>query len=236
MEIMSQVTILAMIALVGAGFLLLTGAIKLPSRSNNGGGGNRNNNNRYHNNDHSGNNNRYGTQIDDFDGFDEAPKPIVDLGTIMPPILFIDQLHPRSKALIQRFEVKEIPVTGITISRPNAKEGTIKLNNSVDVAFTVSEKHVRIGMDEQGMFIQDQKDTHRMRLAQTKEIIDEVDITDGLTLYVGQQPLRFVIPKFEDLFENDVSDGGTCEYRGNGTHGNAGGYKQQQAFGRRKAR
>lgn len=120
-----------------------------------------------------------------------VPTPGV---TLMPPVLYVEQLHPDTNKVIERFEIHDIPVMGVTISRPDAQRGTIKLNPAVRAAYTVSENHVRIGRDAQGMFVQDQKNDGRMRLPRTRAVVEEIDIKDGLILQLGMQPLRFLIP------------------------------------------
>lgn len=158
----------------------------------------------------------------------EAPQvPPTAGATMLPPILYIDQLDPATMRQIKRFELTDIPTTGASISRPNAPSGTIKLDGSVREAYSVSANHARIGMDDQGLFIQDQKGTRRMRHGKTKQVIDEIEITNGLIIYLGLQPLRFVIPDFWSTTPAGNSDtnlfdsfDNTCQYH-------------TQAFGRR---
>lgn len=123
--------------------------------------------------------------------------------TMILPALYMEQLDPATMKMVQRFEITNVPSMGIAISRPNAVHGDIKLNASVKAAFSVSENHARIGRDEQGFFIQDQKNDGRMRLGKTKMVVEEADITNGLILYLGIQPLRFVIPDFWCDSSND---------------------------------
>lgn len=125
--------------------------------------------------------------------------------TLLPPMLYIDQLDPRTMKVVKRFNLERIPEEGVSISRPNAKKGGIKLDDSIRESFTVSADHCRIGMDDKGIFLQDIRRDGRMYLPKTGKVVDQVDITDGLVVVVGQQPLRFVIPSLwnMDRIESD---------------------------------
>lgn len=170
MNVISQMAVIGLIALVGLAFIFLSrSGIKMPLTS---------------------------------------PKPVINPPggegvTMFPPVLYVDQLNPQSMKLVKRFEVHQIPAMGVTISRPNAASGTIKLSSAVKSAFSVSANHVCIGRDDRGLFIQDVKNDGRMRLGKNRQVVDEVDITDGLMLYVGIQPLRFVIPDLWSTLDED---------------------------------
>lgn len=108
-------------------------------------------------------------------------------------VLRIEQLDPKTMQAVHSYDVTDIPGMGVSISRPNAARGSIKLDPAVREAYTVSQEHVRIGRDDAGIFIQDRKRIGRMCQADGG-IVEELDITDGLVLYLGSQPLRFRIP------------------------------------------
>lgn len=108
-------------------------------------------------------------------------------------VLRIEQLDPKTMEVVRRYDVPDIPAVGVSISRPNAARGSIKLDPVVREAYTVSQEHVRIGCDDVGIFIQDRKNVGRMHL-EDGSVVEELDITDGLVLYLGSQPLRFRIP------------------------------------------
>ena len=141
-------------------------------------------------------------------------KPVPGGGhTIIPTVLYVDQLNPRTLELVERFEIDQIPAMGISISRPNATYGSIKLNSGTKEAYTVSENHACIGLDDKGIFIQDRKNDGRMRLYKSKKVVNELDVTNGLMIYLGTQPLRFVIPDHWNTHEeNTTSTGGTQNF------------------------
>ncbi len=110
-----------------------------------------------------------------------------------PVLFFVEQLDPSDpQQVVQTFPVCEIPYDGVTISRPNAQKGTIKLSGQVQCAFTVSQEHIRIGKDDQGLFLQDMRMDGRV--LHNEAPVTDVDITDGLVLILGDQPLRFRVP------------------------------------------
>ena len=177
MNILSQAAVVVLIMLVGLAFLLISRrGDSLPTTMP-----------QHQNKKQPGSFRRGGKQPPT----PTTPTPGV---TLMPPVLYVEQLHPDTNKVIERFEIHDIPVMGVTISRPDARRGTIKLNPAVRAAYTVSENHVRIGRDAQGMFVQDQKNDGRMRLPRTRAVVEEIDIKDGLILQLGMQPLRFLIP------------------------------------------
>jgi hypothetical protein len=188
MSILSQLAVLILIVLVGFAFLALSG--KNPKSRIVGPDGN--------------------TEIP----FDVPRRPAdVPTGTtLLPPVLYIDQLDPRTMQLAKRIEVADIPETGLTISRPNAQLGNIKLDGSTREAYSVSQEQVKLGADQFGIFIQDYRKPNRMRHGKTKQIVDEIAITDGLIVYLGLQPLRFTIPDFFTCSSNDED---TKIYNGN---------------------
>ena len=172
MNIFSQMAVIILLAVVGLAFMLFSNG-RLPKVPIHFPGGST------------------GNQAD-------RHAPPTPSHTIIPAVLYMDQLNPRTLELVERFEIDDIPAMGISISRPNAAYGSIKLNSNTKEAYTVSENHACIGKDSKGMFIQDRKNDGRMRLYKSKKVVDEVELTDGLMIYLGTQPLRFVIP---DLFD-----------------------------------
>lgn len=126
--------------------------------------------------------------------------------TLLPPMLYVDQLDPRTMKLVKRFDLERIPDKGVSISRPNAKQGGIKLDDSIREAFTVSADHCRIGMDDKGIFLQDMRKDGRMYLPKTGKVVDQVDVVDGLVVVVGRQPLRFVIPNLWNMDSAESED------------------------------
>ena len=114
--------------------------------------------------------------------------------TMFLPMLFIDQLDPKTMESVKQFPVCDIPENGVTISRPNASSGGILLSKATREAYTVSANHAKIGMDEDGMFIQDCGSHNKMYAKGSRKAADELEITDGMIVYLGMQPLRFSIP------------------------------------------
>lgn len=118
-------------------------------------------------------------------------------GTMLLPLLCVEQLNPQTMKPVKSFQVCRIPENGVTISRPDARtdgEECILLSDATREAYTVSANHARIGIDEAGMFLQDCGSHNRMYREGERRAIDETDITDGLVVFLGMQPLRFTIP------------------------------------------
>lgn len=133
--------------------------------------------------------------------FDGGHKRKKQGGTKAFPKLFIDQLDPSTMNPVARFTVPTFPPNGVTISRPDADSGTFRLKDLHDpdeVAFTVSENHVRIGMDRDGIYLQDNNSTNKTYRETGGEPVDELDITDGMIVYLGSQPIMFRIPNMRN--------------------------------------
>ena len=118
--------------------------------------------------------------------------------TVVCTKLFVDQLDEYSlDSVIASFPIGEISNRGVSISRPGALYGTVKLRDVGHSAYTVSEEHARIGHDEAGFYIQEREDgtTNGMFLGDGITMVKEAAITDGMVLYLGEQPIRFRFPK-----------------------------------------
>ena len=115
--------------------------------------------------------------------------------TMLLPLLFVDQLNPKTMESVKQFPVCEIPEEGVPISRPNANiDDGILLSKATREAYTVSARHAVIAMDEDGIFIQDCGSHNKMFEKGRGKAVDELSVTDGLIVYLGMQPLRFSIP------------------------------------------
>ena len=142
-------------------------------------------------------------------------------GTKAFPKLFIDQLDPRTMEPVARFTVPTFPPNGVTISRPNADSGTFLLKDLHDpdeVAFTVSKNHVRIGMDSAGIYLQDNDSLNKTYRDLGGDPVDELNITDGMIVYLGSQPIMFRIPNLKsrafDAPEAKTETGGAGKAHG----------------------
>ena len=139
-------------------------------------------------------------------------------GTKTFPKLFIDQLDPSTMDPVARFKVPTFPPNGVTISRPNADSGTFLLKDLHDpdeVAFTVSENHVRIGMDRDGIYLQDNHSTNKTRQELGGDPVEQLDIKDGMIVYLGSQPIMFRIPNMRNA-AFDESEAPADKPRGGG--------------------
>ena len=96
----------------------------------------------------------------------------------------------------------------MSITRPNAVCGTIKLNDTVRCAYTVSEQHAWIGCDADGYYLQEREGgtVNGMFKADGISKIEEISISDGLIVYLGEQPIRFRFPKRKAKHEQDDRD------------------------------
>lgn len=109
--------------------------------------------------------------------------------------LYLEQLDMKSKKVTHRFAIEFIPPEGISVSRPDAKTGDILLDPACEEAYSVSERHLLIGEDSKGFFAVDNDSTNHTFVNHDPKPIDEISINDGLILFLGQQPIRFVFPK-----------------------------------------
>lgn len=122
--------------------------------------------------------------------------PRYRIGSAGPTLITVEELT-EEMMVYARFDVTTIPGTGVSISRPNSMLGDIKLQGSGTDAYTVAEEHVRIGLDAHGFYIQERDNgtANGMFLKDGVTRIGETDITDGMIVYLGSQPIRFRIPK-----------------------------------------
>lgn len=113
------------------------------------------------------------------------------------PLLLIDQLDKDSHGRlvsIHTFSVYEVPPEeGLSISRPDAERGDIFLKNAAK-AYTVSEQHFWIAMDEKGFFGVDRGSTNGSFLYGSNRRVNTVDIENGTIIFLGRQAIRFRIP------------------------------------------
>lgn len=125
--------------------------------------------------------------------------------TVVSTKLFVEQLSEDCRSVIKSFSVGEIPAHGVSISRPDAQFGTIKLSDAVNCAYTVSNQHAWIGCDADGFYIQEREGgtVNGMFKADGFSRIEEANITDGLILYLGEQPIRFTFPKRKASHEQE---------------------------------
>ncbi len=124
-------------------------------------------------------------------------------GTLLLPILYVDQLDPRTLKTVRRFQIRSIPEYGVSISRPDCSHGDIILMNFCKEAFTVSEDHARILKDEDGFFIQDNGSHNLMHVKGCNTPVAEAAIEEGMIVFLGTQPLRFTFP---NLFSSGSPD------------------------------
>ena len=123
--------------------------------------------------------------------------------TLLLPLLLVEQLDPKSMKPVKRFQVRDIPEYGVSVSRPDSAHGDIILADFSEEAFTVSEDHARILRDEDGFFLQDSGSRNLVYVKGSRTPVDEVSIEDGLVVFLGMQPLRFFFP---DPFSTGTPD------------------------------
>lgn len=115
------------------------------------------------------------------------------------PKLVIEQLSMKTGKVVHRYSIEELPdlgdgIRGLYISRPTAKEGDIFLDPVCPEAKTVSECHLFIGEDEQGLYVADNDSRGGTFINGNSKRIAGTAITNGLILMLCRQPIRFVIP------------------------------------------
>lgn len=117
----------------------------------------------------------------------------ISRGTLILPQIAVEQLDPRGQRVVHTFFVCDIPESGISISRPDAKKGEIKLIAYNEIARSVSENHLTIGLDEKGYFWVNKNGEVITIYNKMKTACH--DIKDGDTLYLGTgyQPIRIRI-------------------------------------------
>lgn len=128
--------------------------------------------------------------------------------TVVSTKLFVDQLDEDLRDVVDSFPIGEIPKRGVSISRPGAQYGTVKLHDAGHYSHTVSEEHAWIGCDEDGFYLQEREGgtTNGMFKEDGFSKIEEISISDGLIVYLGEQPIRFRFPKRKAKHEQDDRD------------------------------
>lgn len=128
--------------------------------------------------------------------------------TVVSTKLFVEQLDEDLCTVIEVFPIGEISKHGVSISRPDAEYGTVKLRDVGHCPRTVSEEHARIGFDAEGFYIQEREGgtTNHMYLGDGITKVEEASITNGLIIYLGEQPIRFRFPKPKATHEQDDRD------------------------------
>lgn len=135
--------------------------------------------------------------------------------TVIVPVMHIEQLDENCEHVVATFKVGTIGEKGLSISRPGAETGDILLSSRVDCAHTVSTQHILIGHDEKGYFLQDNHSKNSTFLDGDPNPVDELDITDGMIVWLGDQPIRFVFrKKFEKKPVQPQPDGGENRHSG----------------------
>ena len=109
------------------------------------------------------------------------------------PLLVLEQLN-KDMDVVARFTIPQIPATGVSVSRPGAEEGSIRLSDSLKEACTVSQCHIRIGLDEKGFFFNEKVNgtTNGVYLYSGEKVCG-ASIHDGMIVYLGDQAVRFVL-------------------------------------------
>ena len=128
--------------------------------------------------------------------------------TVVSTKLFVDQLDEDLRDVVYSFPIGEIPKRGVSISRPGAQYGTVKLHDAGHYSYTVSEEHAWIGCDEDGFYLQEREGgtVNGMFKEDGFSKIEEISISDGLIVYLGEQPIRFRFPKRKAKHDQDDRD------------------------------
>ena len=118
--------------------------------------------------------------------------------TVISPNLKVEQLDVSCKTVVETFIISVKKNRDWFISRPDG-EGDIILkktdhfNRDADCAFTVSNRHAVIACDDQGLFIQDNDSSNGMYIWGNFEPQEELAISNGLVIALGDQPIRFTL-------------------------------------------
>lgn len=138
--------------------------------------------------------------------------PVTPTVTYIPKVLTIEQLSEDGRQVIETFDIKEnmvrmLDLECISISRPGA-QGDIVLSAGEQCAYTVSEAHILIARDKDAGVLyfweRDGGTTNDTFLADGTKVT-KGDITDGMLLYLGHQPIRFRIPKRKTISKHAES-------------------------------
>lgn len=109
-------------------------------------------------------------------------------GTVLPPILAVQQLDEKAERVVHTFFVSRIPDYGVRISRPTAQTGEIKLLDTGWWARSVSQCHIAIGEDDKGLFWLNRDGRVKTKVGGI--LMGGKRVKDGDVLYLGAQPIR----------------------------------------------
>lgn len=161
---------------------------------------------------------------DEYDNSDNTPSSgSSSHGTRLFEKLFIEQLTNDGK-IMQTSTVYQLPVV---ICRDNSKNISDKFDGDCIYlkkcrnAETVSNPHIGIDEDENGMFFSDLNSTNKTYLVKgrSRKPIKGADIKDSMIVSLGDQLIRFRLPEnvsfefdeFDDEFDEDIP-GDSGEY------------------------
>lgn len=109
--------------------------------------------------------------------------------------VIMEQLDKKCSKVIHRYYIGRIPDGGVSISRPNAVCGDIRLSNAEEAAYTVSRLHAFIGCGENGFYIRENESgTCNGTYLDDGTQVRQTAITNGMIIFLGTQPLHFHIP------------------------------------------
>lgn len=128
-------------------------------------------------------------------GTDDSDEDVTQVPDEETPKLIVEQLSMKTGKVVHRYSIQELGESGCFISRPTAKEGDILLDPICPEAASVSNCHLFIGEDDQGIYVVDNNSRHGTYVNGIDEPIKGTGVTNGLVLMLGKQPIRFVIPK-----------------------------------------
>lgn len=109
-----------------------------------------------------------------------------------PALITVEQLTADCKEIYATFDVTIIPGAGVCISRMPHSGCVVVLREGMDCTWTVGVPHARLGHDPKGFFLQDCSAEYK--LYTDEGVTEQVDIIDGMVVWLNQQPLRFRIP------------------------------------------
>ena len=119
-------------------------------------------------------------------------------GARIMPDLYMDQLDSKADRYINRFELNEGVLSsedGYVVYGCGAgvvPENGLKLHHCAEAEYVDAEGHAVIFKDGDGYYIQNKNDENGMRLSGHEERIERVAIEDGMVLFFGMQPIRFL--------------------------------------------
>ena len=120
-------------------------------------------------------------------------------GTVIIPYLYLEQLDPHNlNKCYRRFNLtkEQLLSTGMAITRAGGYQGEVPLDCVYKETLTVGEEHAVVALDEYGCFIQNNH-MNGMRILQGDTLVqvNEIEISEGTIVYLGEQPVRFSYPK-----------------------------------------